>query len=60
MQLICPTCNLTRNRPYRALRLEVCERCEREGRRSYLVVAAVERPLPPSAADPHPPTRRHG
>ena len=57
MQLICPICNLTRNQPYRALRLEVCERCEREGRRSYLVVAPADGSPPLSS--PHPPARRH-
>ncbi len=54
MQLICPTCNLTLNRPYPALRLEVCERCEREGRTSYLVVGRTEQPLPLRPVHPSP------
>ena len=39
MKLVCPTCNLTRNRAFDAVRLETCPRCAAKGRQNYLVPA---------------------
>jgi hypothetical protein len=50
MQLVCPSCGLSKNRTHLSMRLETCTKCAAEGREVYLVRPGSEDP-----ADGRPP-----
>jgi hypothetical protein len=37
MQLVCPICDLSKNRTHLSMRLETCPACAADGRQVYLV-----------------------